>query len=92
MLASVLNSPRAIQVNIEIMGAFVRLRRFLASQEQLARKLVELEEHLQDHDEKIRTVFQALHQLMNLPDLPRKQIGFCVKERSPRYPAMQSRE
>ena len=92
MLASVLNSPRAIQVNIEIMRAFVRLRRFLASQEQLARKLMEFEEHLQDHDEKIQTVFEALHQLMNPPDPPRKRIGFRAKERSPRYQAMENRE
>jgi hypothetical protein len=91
MLASVLNSSRAIQVNIEIMRAFVRLRQFLASQEQLTRKLMELEEHLQSHDEKIQTIFEALHQLMNPPDPPRKPIGFRTKERSPRYHAKRNR-
>lgn len=85
MLASVLNSPRAIQVNIEIMRAFVRLRRFLASQGQLARKLRELEQHLQAHDEKIQTIFEAIRQLMNPPESPRKQIGFRVKEHGGSY-------
>lgn len=91
MLASVLNSPRAIQVNIEIMRTFVRLRQFLASQEQWARKLNELEEHLQDHDQMIQTIFEALHQLMNPPEPPRKQIGFRVKEHGGSYRARRKR-
>lgn len=91
MLAGVLKTQRAIQVNIEIMRAFVRLRQFLASQEQLTRKLIELEDHLQGHDEKIQTIFEALHQLMNPPDPPRKPIGFRTKERGPRYHAKRNR-
>jgi hypothetical protein len=91
MLAGVLNSPRAIQVNIEIMRAFVRLRRFIASQEQLARKLIKIEEHLQGHDDKIQTIFEALRQLMKPSDPPRKPIGFGVKERSTRYHTKRNR-
>jgi hypothetical protein len=91
MLAGVLKSPRAIQVNIEIMRAFVRLRQFLSSQDKLTRKLMELEEHLYDHDEKIQTIFEALHQLMTPPHPPRKPIGFRAKERDPRYHANRNR-
>jgi hypothetical protein len=91
MLAGVLNSPRAIQVNIEIMRAFVRLRQFIASQEQLARKLIKIEEHLQGHDDKIQTIFEALRQLMKPSDPPRKPIGFGVKERSTRYHTKRNR-
>jgi hypothetical protein len=85
MLAGILKTQRAIQVNIEIMRAFVRLHRFLASQEQLARKLVKIEAHLQGHDDKIQTIFEALRQLMNPSDPPRKPIGLRVKERGTRY-------
>jgi hypothetical protein len=85
MLAGVLKTQRAIQVNIEIMRAFVRLRQFLASQEQLASKLMKIEAHLQGHDDKILTIFEALRQLMNPSDAPKKPIGFRVKERGARY-------
>ncbi len=73
MLSSVLNSPRAVQVNIAIMRAFVRLRYILASHADLARKLDELE---QKYDEQFSGVFEALRQLMNPPEPPRPQIGF----------------
>jgi hypothetical protein len=63
----------------------VRLRGFLASQEQLTRKLLELETHLDDHDEKIRAIFDALHQMMSPPEKPAKQIGFRIKEKRARY-------
>lgn len=73
MLSSVLNSERAVQVNIEITRAFVRLRQMLASNTELARKLEELEKK---YDAQFRVVFDAVRQLM-LPPLPgRKQIGF----------------
>jgi hypothetical protein len=85
MLSGILNSSRAVEVNIEIMRAFVRLRGFLASQEQLTQKLLELEAHLDDHDEKIRAIFDALHRMMNPPEKPTKQIGFRVKEKRARY-------
>ena len=87
MLSGVLTSPRAIRVNIEIMRAFIRLRQLLASHKELARKLTELEGHLRDHDEQIQAIFDALRQLMTLPEAPRKKIGFHAREKHPRYMA-----
>ena len=82
MLSIVLRSKRAVQVNIEIMRAFVRLRRMLASHAALARKLEILEKK---YDAQFRVVFDALRQLM-VPTAPsRKQIGFEVKERPASY-------
>jgi hypothetical protein len=60
MLSSVLQSTRAVQVNIEIMRAFVRLRQMLASNAELAAKLKELESRIQDHDEQIQSIFEAI--------------------------------
>jgi hypothetical protein len=73
MLSSVLNSPRAIQVNIEIMRAFVRLRALLASNEELARRLDALE---QKYDAQFKVVFDAIRQLMSPPEPKRRPIGF----------------
>ena len=73
MLSSVLNSPRAIQVNVEIMRAFVRLRRMLASNADLARRLAELEEK---YDAQFGIIFDAIRQLMAPPDPPRRRLGF----------------
>ena len=73
MLSSVLRSKRAIQVNIEIMRAFVRLREMLGAHRDLARKLADLEKK---YDEQFRVVFDAIRALMAHPDKPRKQIGF----------------
>jgi hypothetical protein len=72
MLSSVLRSPRAIAVNIEIMRIFVRLRRLLASNAGLARKLVALE---MKYDGQFTTVFQAIRHLM-APRRPKRKIGF----------------
>jgi len=85
MLSSVLNSKRAIEVNIAIMRAFVQLRKITSSQKQLARKLQEIEARLEDHDESIGAIFEAIQQLMIPPEEPRKRIGFEVKERKGRY-------
>jgi hypothetical protein len=74
MLSSVLISERAIQVNIAIMRVFVRLREMIATHKELAFKLVELEERLEKHDEQIQNIFEAIRQLMTLPDPPRKKI------------------
>ena len=82
MLSSVLRSPRAVHVNIEIMRAFVRLRGILASHKDLARRLDDLESK---YDEQFRTVFDAIRELMTPPEPPRKQIGFGVRERRARY-------
>jgi phage-related tail protein len=87
MLSSVLNNPRAIKVNLEIMRAFVRLRGMIASQKEVARKLAELEKHLQDHDEQIRTIFTAIRRLMAPKEAPKKRIGFQLKEQRAVYRA-----
>ena len=73
MLSGVLRSPRAVQVNIEIMRAFVRMRRMLASHAKLERKLLELEEK---YDGQFTMVFEALKQLMAPPEPKRRKIGF----------------
>ena len=73
MLSSVLRSPRAVQANIEIMRAFVRLRAMLASHEDLARKLAALEKK---YDAQFRVVFDAIRQLMTPPEPSRRPIGF----------------
>lgn len=74
MLSSVLGSEPAIQVNIEIMRTFVRLRRVLASNAELAMKLEELEKK---YDRQFRVVFDAIRELMIPPEPQRKQIGFA---------------
>jgi hypothetical protein len=82
MLSSVLNSKRAIEVNILIMRAFVRLREMISSHKELLRKLDEME---MKYDEQFRVVFEAMRQLMAPPERERKKIGFEVKERAGRY-------
>lgn len=77
MLSSVLNSPRPIAVNVEIMRAFVRLREMLVSNKALAKKLEELERKLQAHDHAITGIRNAIRELMAPPEPPRKRrIGF----------------
>ena len=77
MLSSVLRSRRAIQVNIEIMQAFVRLRRMLASHADLARKLDNLEKK---YDAQFKVVFDAIRELMKPPETKKRPIGFIVEE------------
>ena len=79
MLSSVLNSERAIKVNIEIMRAFVRLRQILTSNKELAKRLDELEKK---YDAQFRVIFDAIRQLMTPqePEPPKKRIGFLVEE------------
>ena len=73
MLSSVLRSRRAVRVNIEIMRAFVRLRRILESHADLARKLDRLE---RKYDARFKVVFEAIRELMTPPQASRKRIGF----------------
>jgi hypothetical protein len=82
MLSSVLNRPRAIKVNIEIMRAFVRLRKILASHRELARKLEDLEKK---YDSQFRVVFDAIRQLMAPPAAGQKKIGFHLREKRAAY-------
>ena len=78
MRSSVLRSRRAVQVNIAIMRAFVRLREILLTNADLARKLADLE---QKYDSQFQAVFDAIRQLMApSPAPPRDEIGFHVKE------------
>ena len=76
MLSSVLNSERAVQVNIAIMRAFVKLRQMLSTNKELAQKLVQLERKIENHDEEIKLIFDAIRQLMVSPEPKRKKIGF----------------
>jgi len=77
MLSSVLNSNRAIQVNIAIVRAFVKLRQILSTHKELAYKLNELERKIEKHDVDIQSIFGAIRQLMAPPpEKPRRMIGF----------------
>jgi hypothetical protein len=77
MLSSVLRSQRAVQVNIEIMRTFVRLRRTLAANAELARRLDEVEQRLGSHDEQFGHVIRAIRELLAPPAAPqRRRIGF----------------
>ena len=82
MLSSVLHSQRAIDVNVEIMRAFVRLRQMLASNAQLVRRLDALEKK---YDVQFRVVFDAIRQLMASPEPKKRKIGFLVEEKAAAY-------
>ena len=79
MLSSVLNSKRAIQMNIEIMRTFVKIRLFLSAHGELADKLHELEIKTGKHDKEIQAIFEAIRKLMVIPEKPKRQIGFHAK-------------
>ena len=85
MAATVLNTSRAIQISIYVVEAFVRLRELLSSNRELANKLAELERRVANHDEHIQAIFEAIRQLLSPLGPPRREIGFHVKERRPRY-------
>jgi|ERR1043166_6051261 hypothetical protein len=85
MLSSVLNSDRAIKVNIAIMRAFVKLRQMLDTNHELAAKFLELERLVGKHDEEIAAILEAIRQLTAPPEKPRREIGFHVREKTPRY-------
>ena len=78
MAASVLNSPRAVEMSLYVVRAFVRLRELLATNRAFARKLDELESRLQTHDEAITGILRTLRELMNPPASERRGIGFTV--------------
>jgi hypothetical protein len=85
MLSSVLNSERAVKVNIAIMRAFVNLRGTLETNRELARRFAELERRVGKHDKEISAIIEAIRQLMASPKKPQREIGFHVREKSPRY-------
>jgi len=77
MLSSVLKSERAVQVNVEIMRAFVRLREFVSHNHELARRLDDLESR---YDHQFKVVFDAIRELMAPPPAPKRRIGFVQGE------------
>ena len=76
MLSSVLTSPRAIQVNLAIMRAFVQLRQYAASHRDLAQKIQMLERKYAAHDEEIQVIFKTIKKLIEPPTKPLRPIGF----------------
>lgn len=79
MAASVLNSATAVDVSVQVVRAFVRLREMMYSNAELARKLIEIETK---YDAQFKVVFDAIRQLMTTPEPKRKQIGFAKTKRA----------
>lgn len=82
MAASVLNSPRAVEMSVYVVRAFVRLREMLGAHRQLAAKLAELEKKVGAHDEALKTIIDAIKQLMAPPSKPKRKIGFAGEKTS----------
>lgn len=80
-LNTYLNCDLAIEVSVYVIRAFVKLRELLGTHKALARKLAELEGRVESHDEHIRSLFEAIRQLMSPPEPRKRKIGFLVKER-----------
>jgi hypothetical protein len=76
MVASVLNTPRAIKASVYVVRTFVKLRETLATHRQLGAKFAELERRIEVHDSEIRSLFEAIRQLMTPPAAGRRKIGF----------------
>jgi len=76
MLSGILNSHRAIQVNIAIMRIFVNLRQMLAKNKDLAQKFKELEGRVDKHDSDIRAIFNAIRKMLTIEEKPKRKIGF----------------
>ena len=92
MLASVLNSPVAVEASVRVVRAFVYLREQLASNKKIAQKFAELEKRLDSQDESIATLFEAIRQLLEPaePGQARREIGFHVKEQARSYRVTQT--
>jgi hypothetical protein len=91
MLSSVLNSERAVKVNIAIMRAFVKWREMLDTNRELGRKFSELEKRVSQHEGEIAAIIDAIRQLMAPKKKPQREIGFHVREAPPRYGARKRR-
>ncbi len=78
MLSTVLNSKRAIQVNIQIMRIFVKIREIIINHKDLKIKIVELEKKYNNHEQQIKAIFEAIRQLLEppAPPKPKKKFGF----------------
>jgi hypothetical protein len=82
MLASVLNSERAVEMSLAVIRVFVKLREMLSAHKELAVKIRELEGKTERHDEDIRAIFDAIRELMAPPpEPPNRPIGFHVREK-----------
>jgi len=94
MVASVLNTKRAIQVSVFVVRAFVKLREMLSTHKELAHKLAELERKLQNHDESIRSLVVAIQELMTPSESepPKRRIGFLVEEPHVPYKSLKGRK
>jgi hypothetical protein len=82
MLASVLNSSKAIETSIFVVCAIIRLRQILSTHTELAQKLKELELRINFHDDNIQTIFDALNQLLTPPEPQKKRIGFIIEDQN----------
>lgn len=80
MLSAVLRSERAVAVNIEIMRAFVELRRAASSYAAIEKRLEEIERDLGSHDEQLNQIFKALRQLIAPPPSTKRPVGFRIRE------------
>jgi hypothetical protein len=80
MLSSVLNSGRAIAVNIQIMRIYTKMREMLMTNQEILLKLEQLERKVDGHDEDIEVIFEYLKQLLNPPQEPRPRVGFRRKD------------
>ena len=76
MAASVLNSPRAIEISVYVVRAFVKLREMVSAHRELAQKLAELEREVKGHGAQIQSLVEAIRQLMLPPERKRQRIGF----------------
>jgi hypothetical protein len=81
MLSSVLNSEKAIEVNIAIMRAFVQMRKFLETHRELALKLEELERTVLSHDENIQLIFETIRHMIEKKSEPMEPVGFKIPGR-----------
>jgi hypothetical protein len=83
MAASVLNSPKAVEMSVEVVRAFMRFRQILAANRQLAARVDDLERKMNQsnaaHSKNIGTLFDAVRSLMTAPEKPKRQIGFQTK-------------
>lgn len=86
MLASILNSPVAVDASVRVVRAFVYLREQLLANRELAKKFVELEKRIDAQDESVAALFEAIRRLLEPPtDTEKKEIGFHMREEAPLY-------
>lgn len=85
MLATVLNSGIAVNASVRVVRAFVQMRELVSANAVLARKLAELEDKFDSHDQAIAQLFQAIRSLIQPPPAKKREIGFHVKERTTKY-------